>query len=181
METHIRHLKEKKEHRGIKRVGVVGAALLVIPAVAIALIVHTVYLSGSWDTGSASVKYSTGAPPAVIAGDCTGAYVDDQNMSISWPGNPFPGETCSLGPVFAYDGAAIDMKLQGVTGPPGLDVSVAANCGLEIVVDQTATPGARLDLTIAADHPVGTPIVITPSQFGFEWIDSASYVAGNCA
>ncbi len=171
--------RKKRKHR-LTKLGTFGVALLVIPAVAIALIVHTVYIGGSWDTGSASVKYSVGAGVTAVAGDCTGVYDDDQHMTIIWPTNPFPGEACALGVVFAYDDANVDMKLQGVTTPAGLDGSVIANCGLEIVVNQGTTPGARLDLAIAADHPAGTPIIITADTFGFEWVPSVDYVAANC-
>ncbi len=172
--------RKKKNHR-LSKLGPIGVALLVIPVVAIALIVHTLYISGSISTGDAGVKYSTGAGVVTNSGDCAGSYADDQHLNLTWTGNPFPGDSCNITIAFASDSATVDMKLQGMNLPAGLDGLLGGDCGKLITVNQTATPAAALDLAIAADHPSGTAIVLTADTFGFEWVPAVDFISANCA
>ena len=174
------HKKSKPRRRRILGIPVIGVALFAIPAIALALVVHTLYLEGTINTGDAGVKYSTGAGVTTNSGDCAGTYSDDQTLDLTWS-LPFPGDTCNITVVFASGSATVDMKLQSVTTPTGLDGLLGGDCGKLITVGQSPTPGAALDLAIAGDHPMGTPIVLTAETFGFEWVPATDYVAGNCA
>lgn len=169
-----------KPRRRLLGIPVIGVALFAIPAIALALVTWTLYIQGSFDTGSAAVKYSTAPGVATNSGDCAGTYSDDQHLDLTWSPKPFPEDTCNITVVFASNGNDVDMKLQGMNTPAGLNAVLGGDCGKLIIVGDVATPAAALDLEIDAAHPTGTPIVLTADTFGFEWVPSANYVAANC-
>lgn len=170
-------IKPRRRLWGIPLSGVV----LLIPAIAIALIVHTLYIQGTINTGSAAVKYSTGAGVTTNSGDCAGTYSDDQHLDLTWNPLPFAGDTCNITVVFAANGNSVAMKLQGVSLPAGLNGLLGGDCGKLLNVGDPLTPAAALDLEIDPAHPTGTPIVITADTFGFDWVPAVDYNPALCA
>lgn len=146
---------------------------------ALALIMWTNYFTGSVNVGSPDVAFNVGAGITSDNPDCTGSFVDEHTMSISW--DAFPGETCQLD--FAFSETAsettVNMRLQDITMPTDLNATTP-NCGLTINAGGSATPGAAMTLEVDSGAAFGQTITFTADTYGIQFVEEGAYVAGSC-
>lgn len=168
-----RHTEDSSRRRWIA--GPLAAFMLIGgAAVGIAAIVFTLFIQGTVNVGSPGVKYSTGAGVATNAGTCSGSYGDAYHLNLTWDG-PFPEDTCTLQVAFMEDGNSVDMQLQGITTPAGVNGLLGGDCGKLITVGDPATPAATIDLEVDASATPGSAITLDPDTWGLEWVPATEY------